>query len=318
MQAEAVLHSFFLHCRDAIDANIHVLYLATDQRYVRQYDTLISAYPGVIFVKQADFQMDLESVLDPCQKGSYQERIYNAIGKIGRIRFRSGSIFEKLRVHTVGRILRLVMDKLLRSINKSDNILFLVDDNLFVRDFSLADMIFAMENSPDSIGFSLRLGKNTTYSYMHNCPQALPAFSLIKTGLLKFNWTVSEYNFGYPLEVSSSIYRAAQLIPLLVSFPFLEPNSLESGLNNRRAWFKKEFPNLLCFNTSVAFCNPVNKVQQVSIRNKAAEIYSYSPEQLAERFDAGARIDVNAFIGFIPNSCHQEVELPLIENEPTH
>jgi hypothetical protein len=208
------------------------------------------------------------------------------------------------------------MDKLLRSINNSGYILFLVDDNLFVRDFSLAEMTFAMDNSPDAIGFSLRLGENTTYSYMHHCPQALPAFSVIKTGLLKFNWTVSEYNFGYPLEVSSSIYRVAQLIPLLVSFPYPNPNTLERGLNNRRSWFKKEFPYLLCFNTSVAFCNPVNKVQKVSNRNRAAETYSYSPEQLAERFDAGARINVDAFIGFISNSCHQEVELPLIEIEP--
>src|ERR1035437_7440643 len=128
MQADAALHSFFLHCRDATDANIHVLYLATDQRYIRQYDTLIAAYPSVIFVKQADFQIDMESILDPCQKGSFQERIYAAIGRIGRNRFRSRSLFEKLRVHTVGRILRLVMEKFMQSISNSDYFLFLVDD----------------------------------------------------------------------------------------------------------------------------------------------------------------------------------------------
>ncbi len=316
MQAEATLHSLFLHCRDVSDANIHVLYLATEERYLRQYDTLITAYPTVNFVRQADFQWDLESILDPCQKGSYQKRIYVAIGRIGRIRFRPGSIFEKLRVRTVGRILRLVTNKLLRSINNADYILFLVDDNLFVRDFSLTDMTLLMENSPDAIGFSLRLGENTTYCYTKHCPQVLPAFSIIQTGLLKFDWTVSENEFGYPLEVSSSIYRAAQIIPLLVSFPYLEPNSLERGLNTRRAWFEKEFPNLLCFNTSVAFCNPVNKVQEVADRNRAAETYSFSSEQLAEKFDAGARVDVEAFSGFISNSCHQEVELPFIENAP--
>jgi hypothetical protein len=259
--------------------------------------------------------MDLEAILDPCQKGSYQERIYFAIGRIGRIRFRSGSNLEKLRVHTVGKILRLVMDKLLQSINNSGYILFLVDDNLFVRDFSLADMTFAMENSPDAIGFSLRLGRNTTYCYVRNCPQALPAFSVLLGGLLQFDWTVSEYDFGYPLEVSSSVYRTAQLLPLLASFPYLNPNTCERGLSTRRAWFAKAFPKALCFDSSVVFCNPVNKVQNVSAGNRAAETYQYSPEQLAERFDENKRIDVGALSGFLSNSCHQEVELPFIENE---
>jgi hypothetical protein len=138
----------------------------------------------------------------------------------------------------------------------------------------------------------------------------------MQAGLLKFDWTVSEYDFGYPLEVSSSLYRAAQLVPLLASFPYLNPNTLERGLNTRHAWFAKGFPYALCFNISVAFCNPVNKVQKVSPGNRAGEIYQYSPEELAERFDECKRIDVSVFNGFISNSCHQEAELPFIENEP--
>ena len=316
MQADAVLHSFFLHCIDATTTRIHVLYLPTTERYVHQYETLRAAYPSVKFVRQADFQMDMESILDPCQKGSFQERIYAAIGRIGRYRFRSGSLFEKLRIHTVGRILRLVMEKLMQSISNSDYILFFVDDNLIVRDFSLADMTRALENSPDAIGVSLRLGENTTFCYTRNHTQTLPDFSVMQAGLLKFDWTVSEYDFGYPLEVSSSLYRTAQLLPLLASFPYLDPNTCERGLSTRRAWFAKAFPYTLCFNISVAFCNPVNKVQKVSPGNRAAEIYQYSPEELAERFDECKRIDVGVFSGFISNSCHQEVEVPFIENEP--
>jgi hypothetical protein len=313
MQADAALHSFFLHCRDATDTNIHVLYLATDPRYVRQYETLIAAYPGVIFVRQTDFQKDMEFILDPFQKGSYPGNIYAVICKTGRIRFRSGSLFEKLRVRTVGRMLRFAVQKLTQSLPTFPYILLLVDDSVFVRDFSLADAARALENSPDAIGFSLRLGKNTSYCYVRNCPQALPAFLVLQGGLLKFDWTVSEYDFGYPLEVSSSVYRAAQLLPLLASFPYSDPNTCERGLSSRCAWFAKAFPNALCFDSSVAFCNPVNKVQKVAIYNRAAETYQYSPEQLAERFDAGGRIDVDAFTGFISNSCHQEVELQFIE-----
>lgn len=69
------------------------------------------------------------------------------------------------------------------------------------------------------------------------------------------------------------------------------------------------------FNTPATFYNPVNKVQHGTILNRAAGTYSYSPALLAEMFEAGAHIDVDVFIGFIPNSCHQELELHFVENK---
>ena len=42
--------------------------------------------------------------------------------------------------------------------------------------------------------------------------------------------------------------------------------------------------------------------------------FNYSCEKLAQLFDEGYRIDVNSYNNFMPNACHQEVELTFTRN----
>ena len=88
---------------------------------------------------------------------------------------------------------------------------------------------------------------------------------------------------------------------------FSSPNTLEGLLARNTTVFLAQ-PRLLCFEKSVTFCNPVNIVQQ-EFRSLGGITHAYSSEFLAEQFLAGRRVDVEAYSGFIPNSCHQEVEL---------
>jgi hypothetical protein len=187
-------------------------------------------------------------------------------------------------------------------------ILFLVDDNLFIKDFRLKDAIPALQEHTDSISFSLRLGRNTTYCYAHAVPQPLPPFTAVRTNILKFNWITASNDFNYPLEVSSSVYRLKDIIPFIIHFGFTNPNYLESGMSSRWRQFTSTLPSMLCFETSVTFCNPINMVQTVSA-NRTGTSQSYSAEELAKKFDQGSRIDVAAYTGFTPNACHQEVDL---------
>jgi hypothetical protein len=64
----------------------------------------------------------------------------------------------------------------------------------------------------------------------------------------------------------------------------------------------------MCFEQSVTFCNPVNIVQTL-YPNRVGEHIYYSVEELLERFERGERIDIQAYNGFVPNACHQEVSL---------
>lgn len=189
-----------------------------------------------------------------------------------------------------------------------DYVLFLTDDNIFVRRFNLQTVLNCLDNNPDALGFSLRLGYNTTYCYPLDKTQKLPKFETLTEQILKFVWVDAEYDFGYPLELSSSVYRTEDIIPFIAQLPFRNPNTLESVMADNSHQFRSIKPTLLCFENSVTFCVPINMVQTMW-KNRAGSKEEYSPQNLARLFEQGFRIDTSAFEGFTPNACHQEVEL---------
>jgi FkbM family methyltransferase len=198
--------------------------------------------------------------------------------------------------------------QLLSIVNSGEHILFMVDDNIFVKDFYLGDVLESLRQNESAVGFSLRIGTNTQYSYARNMQVALPDFERIAADILRFNWTTSQSHFGYPLEVSSSVYRSRDIIPLLNAIDFSNPNILEGLIEANKHFYAQSNDRLLCFETSVTFCNPVNIVQTVC-DNRAGSNNLYAADELAKKFDDGLRIDVPQYSGFVPNSCHQEVEL---------
>jgi FkbM family methyltransferase len=194
-------------------------------------------------------------------------------------------------------------------------VLFLVDDNIFVRDFYLRDVIESLEDNRDAIGFSLRLGRNTTYCYMLDVEQKLPEFDALRQNILKHDWTAADYDFGYPLELSSSVYRVPDLLPLLTQIEFSNPNTLELMLDRNKPYYKKRTSQILCYDQSVTFCNPVNVVQTLW-ENKSGVEFAYSTETLARMFSNGDRVDVEKYSDMTPNSCHQEVEFVFTRTKP--
>ena len=189
-----------------------------------------------------------------------------------------------------------------------DYVFFMVDDNIFVKDFLLKDIIEALNRNHRAIGFSLRLGRNTGYCYMQRRDQSLPPFSDAGEDLLLFDWTSGESDFAYPLEVSSSVYRVSDIEPLLKHLDFSNPNILEATLDANKSTYQATKPNLLCYGSSVAFCNPANKVQTVFTANRAGEDNAYGAVRLANIFAKGYRINIEEYSGFVPRSCHQEVD----------
>ncbi len=204
---------------------------------------------------------------------------------------------------------------LLQMIPGAQHLLFLVDDCLFIRGFSVMELSGALTHHPDALGLSLRLGRNITYCYSLDRPQRLPQCQSVEAGLLKFRWPKADCDFGYPLEVSSSLYRAEQLLPLLTRLDFENPNTLEAALSRSAAGFQESHPFLICPPHSLAFCAPINKVQKVW-RNRAGKQADHSLESLAKAFAAGQRVAVGRYAQFSPSACHQEVELPLEKAGP--
>lgn len=198
----------------------------------------------------------------------------------------------------------------LQAISGCRFVLFLVDDNIFVRDFSLEEALKDLSAHPQALGYSLRLGENTTYCYPLNCNQAQPARQLCASGARSYAWKGAEADFGYPLEVSSSVYRVDDVSPLLHSLDYKNPNTLEGRLAESVSSLSSRFPLLLYPQQSITFCAPINKVQSVA-DNRAGEQFGVSADALAEEYSLGRRLDINAYYGFVPNACHQEVKLVL-------
>jgi hypothetical protein len=97
------------------------------------------------------------------------------------------------------------------------------------------------------------------------------------------------------------------IAPILIATAFENPNDLEIRIATRSFIFSKSFPELMCFDQSVAFCNPANTVQKI-YKNRSGKQTDLSVDHLAELFAQGKRINVESFKGFVPESCHQEVE----------
>lgn len=202
--------------------------------------------------------------------------------------------------------------QVLDAVRPYQGVLFLVDDNIFVRDFYSGQMIRDLKLNPDSLGFSLRLGRNTVNCYSLNKKQRLPDFDKVRGGVLKFTWVEADHDFGYPLEVSSSVYPVNYILPLLEQLHFANPNTLEEQMSRNANVYAELKPALLCYDASVTFCVPVNKVQSVC-DNRAGEMHCYKVEALADKFDEGQRIDVLKYAFFVPDGCHQEVPLEFLK-----
>ncbi len=193
-------------------------------------------------------------------------------------------------------------------------VLFVVDDTLFVGDASLATGMSILANDRSCVGFSYRLGRNTTYCYTMDKPQNLPAFESAGPGLVRFSWPDMEHDFGYPIEVSSSMYRTADLLPLLESLSYRNPNTLESVLAGRAVDFRERLPRLACYAQSVALSIPANLVQ-TAWTNRVDGHPELSVNSLAREFSKGRRLDVAHYRGHVARAAHEE--LPFIFTQRT-
>ena len=188
------------------------------------------------------------------------------------------------------------------------HVLFMVDDNLCIRPFRIGEIVETLDTERSAIGFSLRIGRNITRSYPNDdAPQRMPETTQPRPGVLCYRWVGAEYDFGYPLEVSSSLFRVSDVLPLIRGGERIHhPNDLEARIDAGKLRLQDTLPDSLCFEHSVAFCNPLNVVQ-TSYANRAGTEASLSVKSLLDRYDMGYRVDVEAFSQFTPGSCQEEV-----------
>jgi hypothetical protein len=269
----------------------------------------------IVFIPSFDRPMQLDATLKSFYKhcnNPYQYEI-QVIYRVSDYRYKQA--YESLKTDYENVIFSkeyVFKQQLIQSIANKKYILFVVDDCIFVNNFNLEIAKDLIKYNPEAIGFSLRLGKNTKICYPNNALNELPKelnFNVIQENKIDIvDWTkVNNGDFGYPLEVSSSLYEICVIENLINNYNYKNPNDLE-WVFACCAQNKKELTDLFFYETSVAFCNPVNKVQKVN-QNRSGSFLRYSTEELLHRFEQGERIDIDVFDGFVSNGCHQEVDL---------
>jgi hypothetical protein len=191
-------------------------------------------------------------------------------------------------------------------------VLFITDDSIFIRDFSISEIIKFLKKNKNVLGFSLRLGLNLNYCYSLDQPQLLP-ICYLDGDIVTWEWSKETLDWGYPIEVSSSVYRVEQIQEILNSLQYYpNPNVLEWLMDRNKNIFLEKFPLMACYQDSVAFADPINKVNDDN-QNRSGHNQKYATNILLYRYGEGIRIDPNQFNSFIPNACHCEVAFKEIE-----
>ena len=183
------------------------------------------------------------------------------------------------------------------------HIMFLVDDTIFLRDFSMQQVVDVLHNE-EVLGFSLRLGRNTNRCFPLGRSQVVPDMNSTHTRpgtALVYDWTGAEYDFGYALEVSSSVYRAADIRECIHDRNPKSPNAFESVLQECQIVNTRiPRPLLGLFDESVAVSMPHNRVQNVYGNTHGNVSSSY----FADQFDDGFRLDTERYNGIKTSAAH--------------
>jgi hypothetical protein len=260
----------------------------------------------VIFSKDRPMQLDL--CLTTNEKYCVEKSIRNEVVIYKTSNNRYEECYEKVKQeHPNVQFIKENNFKtdLIETLKKKKYVLFLADDCIFTRKYSI-DIISSFLDICDGVlAFSLRLGENTEVCYLIREKNDIPYMQTLGNNISAFSWRQARSgDFSHPLELSGSIYRVKQIKPILESLDYSTPNSLKSLLSNLTASFNNvQF--LLCYNTSPVFCNPINRVQ-VENNNRVGSNPNYSVEKLLDLYEQGFRINDDIFDGMISNGTQME------------
>lgn len=180
--------------------------------------------------------------------------------------------------------------------------IFFVDDNIFKESFSIDDDKFKLfTKNLDILTLSLRLHPRLNYCYPIDSPMTQPKFN----SNLMYNWRREHGDFGYPMSLDGHFFRTIELKIVSNSLMFNNPNSYESNLSLNPLSGNK----IICYEKSIIFNNPVNKVQSYN-RNKFGNI---SAKYLNDNFLNNKIIKLENYYSIENSSCHQEFDIEFID-----
>lgn len=181
------------------------------------------------------------------------------------------------------------------STQSADRIFFMTDDAIVLDDFDMNDVLHF---DPLNEIFSLTKGKDLTYCFTMDVNQELPLFGKYTTNNDKifneWNWqdALNSPDWSYPLSLDGTFFLREEMLTLINSISFNNPNSLEANLQLYIAFFLRR--KGICYDKVKIANIPCNLVQD-DFKNRSTGFFT--AEQLQLLWDDGKRIDVQKFYG---------------------
>jgi hypothetical protein len=184
--------------------------------------------------------------------------------------------------------------------------MFLVDDLIFKTSWPLdgGKPMRRLKADPRVLCLSLRMCRRYDHCYAENRTVKPPFMALFG----RWNWRKASGDWGYPMSVDGHIFRYDDIFPLVQQTEFKNPNTFEVELSRNPI---KARPLMTCYAESIVVNLPVNRVQN-EFRNRAAEKYGVSAEELNASFLAGKRVSLAPIYLLKENrGCHHELPLQM-------
>lgn len=181
----------------------------------------------------------------------------------------------------------------------ADYICFGCDDVVYVNHISLSDISACFALEPDLIGLSLRLGDNVTRSMFYG-PVLQPKKRLVNGWRI---WNIEQSDalgdWRYPWELDGTVYRADFVHAMTVGIAdrAASPNSLEA--NGANCWQQYTDRRMLASFWESRLVVPTVNVVQTDFPNGTVGS-TLSPEFLLDCWDAGLRMDLDAYLSYAP------------------
>lgn len=181
---------------------------------------------------------------------------------------------------------------------------FLVDDIIF---FGEIKENCIPQNS--DLCFSLRLGKNCTYSHPADSSYSLPRL-VEDSETISWFWPGCEYDFGYPMSLDGHIFRSIEIRNMVAQVQFTNPNMLEAALaySNPYLHHTSGISRVMrSYPESMIVGVPVNRVN-TQFENRYGKDFRFSEIELNDLFTEGKVIDLDGMQFSKINGPHKELE----------
>ena len=260
MQLDTLLASLFAHWQSE-DYCVDVIYNHSNAEFGAGYKVLAENYAN----KPVTFYKENTAMPD-------KVKIKNLLCLANFVRYIKQPKLRHPRSDFKSLLIRLVEE------SNAENIIFLTDDDMFVKDFTISQNILDWINErPMERQFSLRCGKGIS---------SLPLSVSVKGDYCSWNMYENQGHWGYPFTLDAHIYSKKIILQLIKKYIYTNPNTLEMNVvgSVRRA---KLLGEGMCYKEIKMLNFPINIVQDC-VENVSQDV---SVEMLNKRYLKGEKLE---------------------------